>query len=109
MTAQLVPAVTGCWGSWSAYPPHSGSFTCSGCQLFVVPAFQRAAVPGRHSSTGAQRTTALLVDVVLPASGERTVAFTGGYFRHAATLAAHGRGVGLGPLPPLRLAAAQPC
>lgn len=51
-------------------------------------------------STGAQRTTALLSDIVLPAEGERivhgTVDFTSDYFRRAAQLAAaHGCGVGL--------------
>lgn len=50
-------------------------------------------------STGASRTAALLVEVVLPRKGERivhgTVDFTSAYFLHAAALAAeHGCGLG---------------
>ncbi|WP_431040415.1 hypothetical protein [Streptomyces sp. P9-1] len=50
-------------------------------------------------STGASRTTALLVEVVLPRKGERivhgTVDFTSAYFLRAAALAAeHGCGLG---------------
>ncbi|MFE7729153.1 HesA/MoeB/ThiF family protein [Streptomyces anthocyanicus] len=51
-------------------------------------------------ATGARRTTAVLVDLVLPLEGERivhgTVDFTSAYFLRAATLAeTHGCGVGL--------------